>query len=139
VDAATLPWPKGNKNLGPLVDVAVSALIAQFADYGIGKEFPEQVRSKVTEGSSLLFLLLGLVTIDRVIEAFKTAPKFELIASNLSHQRCRVEHQTRPSGGRKPLPGKTTRPRLRFAQRPFTSRRERVGWGAPYSPRIMLW
>jgi uncharacterized membrane protein len=44
------------------------------------------VRSKVTEGTSALFLLLGQVTTDRVVEAFKAAPKFEIIASNLSNQ-----------------------------------------------------
>jgi uncharacterized membrane protein len=38
----------------------------------------------VTEGSSALFLLVGQVTTDRVVEAFKTAPKFEVIATNLS-------------------------------------------------------
>jgi uncharacterized membrane protein len=31
-------------------------------------------------------LLLGQVTADRVVEAFKTAPKFEIIASNLSKE-----------------------------------------------------
>ena len=40
----------------------------------------------MTEGSSALFLLLGQVTTDRVVEAFKVAPKFEIIASNLSHE-----------------------------------------------------
>jgi uncharacterized membrane protein len=44
------------------------------------------VRSKVTEGSSALFLLVGQVTTDRVIEAFKSAPKFEVVATNLSHE-----------------------------------------------------
>jgi uncharacterized membrane protein len=44
------------------------------------------VRSKVTPGSSTLFLVLGLdlAQTDRVIEAFKQAPKFEVIASNLA-------------------------------------------------------
>jgi uncharacterized membrane protein len=46
----------------------------------------EQVRSKVKEGTSALFLLLGQVTTDRVVEAFKAGPKFEIIASNLSHE-----------------------------------------------------
>ena len=40
----------------------------------------------MTEGSSALFLLLGQVTADRVVEAFKAAPKFEIIASNLSNE-----------------------------------------------------
>ena len=61
-------------------------LSAHFADYGIGNDFLEKVRSKVTEGTSGLFLLVGQVTTDRVVEAFKTAPKFEVIASNLSHE-----------------------------------------------------
>jgi uncharacterized membrane protein len=71
---------------GAAVGAAMGALSGHFADYGIGKEFIEQVRSKVTEGSSALFLLLGQVTADRVVEAFKAAPKFEIIASNLSHE-----------------------------------------------------
>ena len=69
---------------GAVVGAAMGALGGHFADYGIGKDFIEQVRSKVTEGSSALFLLLGQVTADRVVEAFKSAPKFEIIASNLS-------------------------------------------------------
>jgi uncharacterized membrane protein len=63
----------------------VGALSAQFADYGIGREFIEQVRGKVTEGTSALFLLVGQVTTDRVVEAFKAGPRCEVIASNLSN------------------------------------------------------
>jgi uncharacterized membrane protein len=70
--------------LGAAVGAAMGALTAHFADYGIGNDFLEKVRSKVTEGTSALFLLIGQVTTDRVVEAFKTAPKFEVIASNLS-------------------------------------------------------
>jgi hypothetical protein len=51
-----------------------------------GVHYIEQVRSKVTPGTSALFLFLGQVTTDRVVEAFKGAPKFEIIASNLSHE-----------------------------------------------------
>jgi uncharacterized membrane protein len=69
---------------GAVVGAAMGALGGHLADYGIGKDFIEQVRSKVTEGSSALFLLLGQVTADRVVEAFKSAPRFEIIASNLS-------------------------------------------------------
>ncbi|HYT87618.1 MAG TPA: DUF1269 domain-containing protein [Gemmataceae bacterium] len=72
--------------LGAAFGAAVGALSGHFADYGIGKDFLEQVRRKVTEGSSALFLLVGQVTTDRVIEAFKTAPSFEIIASNLSKE-----------------------------------------------------
>jgi uncharacterized membrane protein len=69
---------------GAAVGAAMGALTGHFADYGIGRDFLEQVRGKVTEGTSALFLLLGQVTADRVVEAFKAAPKFEVIASNLS-------------------------------------------------------
>jgi uncharacterized membrane protein len=72
--------------LGAAFGAAVGALSAPFADYGVGKDFIEQVRGKVTEGTSALFLLVGQVTADRVIEAFKAAPKSEIIASNLSHE-----------------------------------------------------
>lgn len=44
------------------------------------------MRAKVTEGSSGLFLLVGEVTTDKVVEAFKAAPKFEIVASNLTHE-----------------------------------------------------
>jgi uncharacterized membrane protein len=72
--------------LGAAWGAAIGALSGHFADYGIGRDFIEQVRGKVTEGTSALFLLLGQVTTDRVVEAFKAAPKFEIIASNLSHE-----------------------------------------------------
>jgi uncharacterized membrane protein len=71
--------------LGAALGAAMGALSGHFADYGIGRDFIDKVRGKVTEGTSALFLLLGQVTADRVVDAFKTAPKFEIIASNLSH------------------------------------------------------
>jgi len=69
---------------GAALGAAMGAISGHFANYGIGREFIEQVRGKVTEGTSALFLLLEQVTVDRVVEAFKTTPKFEVIASNLS-------------------------------------------------------
>jgi uncharacterized membrane protein len=72
--------------LGAAWGAAMGALATTFSDYGVGKDFIESVRSKVTEGSSALFLLVGQVTADRVIEAFKSAPKFEVISTNLSHE-----------------------------------------------------
>jgi len=72
--------------LGAALGAAVGALSAHFADYGIGKDFLDKVRSKVTEGTSALFLLVGQVTNDRVVEAFKAGPKCEVIATNLSHE-----------------------------------------------------
>jgi uncharacterized membrane protein len=72
--------------LGAAWGAAMGAISGHFADYGIGRDFIDQVRGKVKEGTSALFLLVGQVTTDRVIEAFKAAPKFEIIASNLSHE-----------------------------------------------------
>jgi uncharacterized membrane protein len=71
---------------GAAIGAAMGALSGHFADYGIGKDFIDKVRGQVTEGSSALFLLVGQVTTDRVVEAFKAAPKFEIIASNLSNE-----------------------------------------------------
>ena len=42
--------------------------------------------AKATEGSSAPFPTLGQVTPDRVVEAFKAVPWFEIIASNLSKE-----------------------------------------------------
>jgi uncharacterized membrane protein len=63
---------------GMALGATMGALGGHFADHGINDDFIKQVRAKVTEGTSGLFLLLG------VVEAFKSAPYFELIASNLT-------------------------------------------------------
>lgn len=72
--------------LGAAWGAAMGAISGAFSNYGIGNEFIESVRSKVTEGSSALFLLVGQVTTDRVVEAFKAAPEFAIIATNLTHE-----------------------------------------------------
>ena len=72
--------------LGAAVGAAAGAISGHFRDYGIDDDFIKEVRAKVTEGSSGLFLLLGEVTTDKVIEAFKGAPRFEIVASNLTHE-----------------------------------------------------
>jgi uncharacterized membrane protein len=74
---------------GMAVGAAMGALGGHFSDYGIDDNFIKEVRSKVTEGTSGLFLLLGTVTRDKVVEAFKAAPYFEIVASNLSHEQER--------------------------------------------------
>ena len=56
-----------------------------FADVGIDDKFIKQVQSKVTEGTSALFLLTSGAVMDRVMEAIKAEGlQPELIASNLS-------------------------------------------------------
>lgn len=72
--------------IGIAVGAAIGALSAHLDGYGIDADFIKQVRGKVTEGTSGLFLLLGAVTADKVVEAFKGAPHFELVASNLTHE-----------------------------------------------------
>ncbi len=71
---------------GLAVGAAMGALSGHFGKYGIDDDFIKQVRSEVTEGTSGLFLLLGTVTTDKVVEAFKSAPHFEIIATNLTHE-----------------------------------------------------
>jgi uncharacterized membrane protein len=68
---------------GLAVGAAMGALSGHFADYGIDDDFIEGVRSKVTEGTSALFLLTSDAVVEKVQDAFKDT-KMELIQSNLS-------------------------------------------------------
>lgn len=73
----------------PIFGIAVGALSGalsgHFADYGINDQFIKEVRTKVTEGTSALFLMSEKVTVDKVLEAFTGEP-MELIQSNLSSE-----------------------------------------------------
>jgi uncharacterized membrane protein len=68
---------------GMAIGAGIGALVGHFSDYGIDDDFIKQVRSKVTEGTSALFLLVSDVTEDKVAEAFK-GTQMELIQSNLT-------------------------------------------------------
>src|SRR5512137_314507 len=68
---------------GLAIGAAMGALSGKFADYGIDDNFIKEVRSKVTEGTSALFLLTSDVVQDKVLEALK-GTKMELIQSNLT-------------------------------------------------------
>lgn len=70
--------------LGVLVGATAGAISGRFTDYGINDEFIKNVQSKVTEGTSALFLLTGQVTVDKVEAAFAPEERGELIQSNLS-------------------------------------------------------
>ena len=70
---------------GMVVGAAIGALSGSFADVGISDDFIKSVRSKVTEGTSALFLLTSDAVHDKVAEAAR-GMKFELIASNLSKE-----------------------------------------------------
>lgn len=70
---------------GMALGAAMGALAGKLKDFGISDEFIKEVHSKVTEGTSALFLLTGKVTRDKVEEAF-AGVKMELITSNLSNE-----------------------------------------------------
>jgi uncharacterized membrane protein len=69
---------------GMIVGATAGALSGKFTDYGINDSFIKEVREKVTEGTSALFLLTGQVTVDKVKDAFTPEERGELVQSNLS-------------------------------------------------------
>ena len=70
---------------GMVVGATLGALTGSMADVGISDDFIRSVRSKVTEGTSALFLMTSDAVQDKVSEAAR-GMKFELIASNLSKE-----------------------------------------------------
>ena len=70
---------------GLAVGAAMGALAGHFAHYGIDEDFLNQVRSKITPGTSALFLLSSGAVLDKVVEAVK-GQKFEIIQTNLSKE-----------------------------------------------------
>ena len=80
---------------GMALGAAAGALAGHFAHYGISKDFMESVRSKVTPGTSALFLLTSGAVIDRVVETVK-GQQFEIIQTNLSKEQ---EDQLREAFG----------------------------------------
>jgi len=77
---------------GLAVGAAMGALAGHFAHYGIDENFIKQVRDKVTEGTSALFLLTSGAVIDRVAAAVKDM-KFEIISTNLSREQEAQLHE----------------------------------------------
>jgi uncharacterized membrane protein len=71
--------------LGMAVGAAMGALMGSMADVGIDDTFIAEVRGKVTEGTSALFLMTSGAVIDKVTEALK-GQAFEVIATNLSKE-----------------------------------------------------
>lgn len=71
--------------LGLALGAAMGALAGHFADYGIDDKFIEQTRSKVTEGTSALFLLTSGAVQDKVAEALK-GTQAEIISTNLTKE-----------------------------------------------------
>jgi len=70
---------------GLAVGAAMGALAGHFAHYGIDEDFINSVRSKVTPGTSALFLLTSGAVVDKVAESVKDI-QFEIIQTNLSKE-----------------------------------------------------
>ena len=71
--------------LGMAMGAAMGGVAGKFADYGINDDFIKDVQSKVTAGTSALFVLSGAATEDKVRAAFEGV-NMELISSNLSDE-----------------------------------------------------
>jgi uncharacterized membrane protein len=70
---------------GLAVGAAMGALAGHFAHYGIDEDFINSVRSKITPGTSALFLLASGAVLDKVVDAVKDI-QFEIIQTNLSKE-----------------------------------------------------
>jgi uncharacterized membrane protein len=89
--------------LGMAIGAAMGGLMGHFADVGISDDFIKQVRAKVTEGTSALFLMSDNAVVDRVAEAF-AGTHMELIQTNLSSEQ---EAQLRAAFGEEEQPEQT--------------------------------
>jgi len=70
---------------GLAMGAAIGALMGHFSHYGIEQDFIDQVRSKITPGTSALFLLETGAVVNRMAEAVK-GQQFEIIQTNLSKE-----------------------------------------------------
>jgi uncharacterized membrane protein len=70
---------------GLAVGAAFGAIGGKMADFGIDDDFIKATRSKVTEGTSALFLLTSDAVSDKIADELK-GEQFELIASNLTKE-----------------------------------------------------
>jgi uncharacterized membrane protein len=69
--------------LGLAVGAGMGALMGSLADVGIDDKFIKEVQSKVTEGTSALFLMSSDAVTDRIAPAVQ-GMKFEIISTNLA-------------------------------------------------------
>src|SRR5262245_53146239 len=70
---------------GASVGAALGALRGKFVEYGINDEIIEQLRHKVTAGTSALFLMSRAAVLDQIVPALKEI-KFEITSTNLSKE-----------------------------------------------------
>ena len=72
--------------LGAAMGAATGAFLGSMAEVGIDEDFIEEVRQKVTEGTSALFALTsGATAPEEVIDELKHYD-FEIISTNLSEE-----------------------------------------------------
>jgi uncharacterized membrane protein len=71
--------------LGMAVGAALGALSGSMADVGIDDHFIDEVRDKVTPGTSALFVMTSDAVADKVFDRFK-GTQMELISTNLSNE-----------------------------------------------------
>ena len=106
--------------IGMAVGAAAGALGGSMANAGIDKDFIEQVKAKVTPGTSALFVLSTDEVEDRVLPTFERAGA-ELIKTNLSTEQeaklreafAEEEEQEKPAAAEKPAapkPGPVPKP-----------------------------
>jgi uncharacterized membrane protein len=70
--------------LGLAIGAAMGALGGKMQDYGISDQLIKDIKSKVTEGTSALFVLSANAVGDRVVAEMKKWPQFEILSTNLS-------------------------------------------------------
>jgi len=79
--------------IGLAIGAAAGALAGSLAHAGIDEDFVQQVRDKVTPGTSALFVLTSDAVLDKVHDRFK-GTHAELISSNLSNDQEKALLQT---------------------------------------------
>ena len=67
---------------GMAVGAGIGALAGSMSDFGIDEDFIDEVKGKVTEGTSALFLLESGAVVDRIHEETR-GMDFEIISTNL--------------------------------------------------------
>jgi uncharacterized membrane protein len=72
--------------LGAALGAATGALAGSLGDVGIDDRFINEVRDKVTPGTSALFLLSADTVLDKVHDAFAAHRPTELVFTNLSDE-----------------------------------------------------
>lgn len=71
--------------IGAAVGAGIGALTGSLIKVGINEEFINSVTSKITPGTSALFVLTSGAVVDRVAEAFR-GQEGEIVATNLSRE-----------------------------------------------------